>query len=278
MRTRMNARAFWAAAVPALVLTGLLAGGARADFYDEQYEMDAPPDQAAGTVNGFTLAVAGGNGTNGPSGSTFSNGVMTFLDDANSSGPQGYFLPPESTLLSGSPNFIADFRIQILQPNQGTGGSKLMSFKSTNGRGLHMDPGFVTWVNGTNPVGTTSNFDFSQFTEVRVVINGGTNMADLYVSTTGSVNTPTSNYTNLASTTMGGSGAAGELGTIGFALGSLAGSSTTLANFNLDWFRVESGSTDVNEVFEVVPEPATSGVLIFGCLPILMRRGRRRGR
>src|SRR5687768_6098414 len=104
MRTLMSSRLSPAAVLACLALSTT---GAKADFYDEQYEMTAPPDTAAGTVNGFTVAVATGTGTNGPSGSTFSNGVMTFLYDANSSGNQGYFLPPDSTLLGGSPNFLA---------------------------------------------------------------------------------------------------------------------------------------------------------------------------
>jgi hypothetical protein len=67
---------------------------------------------------------------------------------------------------------------------------------------------------------------------------------------------------------------ASELVRIGFALGSLAGSSTTLANFELDWFRVESGTSDVNSVWETVPEPGTLTLLVLGGALLVARRRR----
>jgi hypothetical protein len=277
MRTKKSSWVLWAVA---LVSIGLFAGGARANFYDEQYEMTASPDTLAGTVNGHILSVAGGTGTYGPSGSTFSGGIMTFLDDGASSGNQGYFLPPSDTLLIGSANYLCDFRIRVLQQNLPyPGGSKIMSFKSGNGRGLHMDKDGVQFVNGSGGVGTATGFDFnSSFVECRVIINGTLNTADLYVNTTGFVNTPASvgNYVNLASTSMGGSGFAGELGGIGFALGSLSGSGTTQANFDLDWFRVESGTSDVNSIWETapVPEPSALALLVLGGVAMVMRRRR----
>src|SRR5436190_3232343 len=99
MWTTKNSCVLWAAA---LVSIGLFAGAARATPYSEQYEMTFSPDTLAGTVNGHTLGVATGTGTYGGSGSTFSGGIMTFLDDGNSSGNQGYFLPPSDNLLIGS--------------------------------------------------------------------------------------------------------------------------------------------------------------------------------
>src|SRR5262245_2759478 len=107
--------------------------------------MTASPDTVAGTVNGFTLSVGGGTGTLGPSGSSFSGGIMTFLDDSNSSANQGFYLTGATFL--GSLDFIADFRIRVLQNQQGASGggaaaAKVMSFKSGNQRGLHMDTGF----------------------------------------------------------------------------------------------------------------------------------------
>src|SRR5436189_4424550 len=80
MQTTKNSCVLWAAA---LVSIGLFAGGARANFYDEQYEMTVSPETAAGTLYGNTLTPDSGTGTQGPSGSTFSGGIMTFLDDAN---------------------------------------------------------------------------------------------------------------------------------------------------------------------------------------------------
>src|SRR2546427_3887026 len=65
MQTRRSRCVLWAVA---LVSIGLFAGGARAAFYSEQYEMTFSPDTVAGTVNGFTLGVAAGTGTLGPSG------------------------------------------------------------------------------------------------------------------------------------------------------------------------------------------------------------------
>jgi len=276
MRTKRSSCVLWAVA---LVNIGLFAGGARATFYSEQYEMTASPDTVAGTVNGFTLNVAAGNGDNGPSGSTFSGGIMTFLDNGNSSGDQGFFLPSSSTLLIGSTAYLADFRIRVLQDNLPASTGKIMSFKSNgNGRGLHMDTSGVQFVNGSGGVGSASGYDFTtSFVECRVIVDGsGANTVSLYVSTTGSVNTPTSNYQLLAQTTMGGSGYAPELGAIGFALGSTAGSSTTLANFQLDWFRVESGTTTLNSVWETapVPEPGTLALLALGGVLLVVRRRR----
>src|SRR2546423_13015954 len=86
MRTKKSNCVMWAAA---LMSAGFFAGEARATFYSEQYEMKFSPDTVAGTVNGFTLNVAAGTGTYGPSGSTFAGGIMTFLDDYNSSSDQG---------------------------------------------------------------------------------------------------------------------------------------------------------------------------------------------
>src|SRR6185436_15146042 len=82
MRTGRSSRLLWAAA---LVSIGLFAGGARATFYDEQYEMTFSPETAAGTLYGNTLTPDTGTGTQGPSGSVFSGGIMNFLDDAASS-------------------------------------------------------------------------------------------------------------------------------------------------------------------------------------------------
>src|SRR5438067_175221 len=112
MRTKRSSCVSWGAALAGI---GLFAGVARATPYSEQYEMTFSPDTVAGTVNGFTLNVASGTGDNGPSGSTFSGGIMTFLDNSNSSGDQGYFLPSTSTLLIGSANYLCDFRIRMLQ-------------------------------------------------------------------------------------------------------------------------------------------------------------------
>src|SRR5689334_317588 len=115
-----SSRCFLWAAV--LLSLGLFAGGARATFYDEQYEMIFSPDIAAGTVNGFVLDLPFGYGTFGPSGSTFSGGVMTFLDDSLSSGNQGYFCT--NTALLSSLDFLCDFRIRVLQDTVGSGGRK----------------------------------------------------------------------------------------------------------------------------------------------------------
>src|SRR5262249_42891787 len=157
----------------------------------EQYEMDFSLETLAGTANGFTLALETGTGTQGPSGSVFSGGIMTFLDDGASSGNQGFYVPPSSALLNSSPNFLCDFRIQVLQDQTGAQGAsraKVMSFKSVNGRGLHMDKNFVQFVNGTGGVGTSSSADFNTtFVECRVIVNGTANTIDLYTNTTGFV-------------------------------------------------------------------------------------------
>src|SRR6185436_13149115 len=81
MRRRRNSGVLWAA----LVSLGVFADGARATFYDEQYEMTFSPETTAGTLHGNTLSPDTGTGTQGPSGSVFSGGIMTFLDDAASS-------------------------------------------------------------------------------------------------------------------------------------------------------------------------------------------------
>src|SRR5258705_5733117 len=164
MRTQQNSCVLWAAT---LVSIGLFAGGARATLYSEQYEMTSSPDTVAGTVNGFTL-----NGGAAGSGSTFSGGIMTFLDNTTS-GNYGYYLAPSSTLLIGSTAYLADFRITVLQDNAPATG-KLMSFKSNSqGRGLDMDTGAVTFVNGSGAIGSGSVFNFNaDFVECRVIIDG----------------------------------------------------------------------------------------------------------
>ncbi len=118
MRTRKNSWVLWAAA---LVSIGIYASNAKAVFYTEQYEMTASPDTVPGTVNGHTLLVATGSGTNGPSGSTFAGGIMTFLDNNLSSGNQGFYIGSGNTggaWMGASSNFNVDFYMRVLQSNE----------------------------------------------------------------------------------------------------------------------------------------------------------------
>ncbi len=132
----------------------------------------------------------------------------------------------------------------------------------------------ATFVNGTNPVDTAGFADLTVWRQYRVIVNGASSTAVLYTSTDGDVNNGNGDNVAFASTNMGGSGAAGEITGIGFNIGSLGGSSTTLANFDLDWFRVETGTSDPQAHWDLVPEPATLGLLALGCVPLVMRRRR----
>jgi hypothetical protein len=258
----------------ALVITGAFASTASAVVYTELYEMNASPTTPAGTTFGNVLFIAdpGGTGTNGPEGFTYSGGIATFLDDANSSGNQGLAVGDntQAAWLQGSSNYTADFRIQILGDTTGTGGRKTLSFWSTNGRGLQMNNGNSVFVSGSGSVGTGGNHTQTVYDTYRVIVNGASNTVDLYYSTDGDVNNGNADNVLLASTAMGGSGFWGG-STVGFALGSTGGSSTTFCNFNLDYFRVYSGGTDVNAIYEV-PEPAAVALLALGVLPMMRRR------
>ena len=244
-----------------LGLTMLAATSAMAVYYTEQYEMDGPMDVAANTAwgNAGTLASGYNGGTYGNDGMEFSGGIMTFLDDAQSSGNQGIW---SDQIMIGSSEFICDFSIKVLQDQSPAWGSKAksMSFWSTQGRGLQIDRGRATFVNGTNNVGTAGSWAFSEWTTARVTISGSANTANLYVWEDG--------WTNIASTSMGGSG--NSYGPpINWALGSHSGSGTTLCNFEMDYFRVYSGSSNVADEFDLkppVPEPSSVLALASGLI------------
>jgi len=259
-----------------LGLTLCVAASAMALTYTEQYEFNAAPDTVAGTAAGNVLYIADptGNGTNGPSGFAIAGGIGTFLDDASSSGNQGYAVGnnTQAAWLQGSSNYTADFRVKVLvstddwHPN---GYGKSMSYWSGNGRGLHFDVDQAYHVNGSGVSGSVGGWNMAEWNLGREIVNGATNTADFYVWN-GSA------YQLVASTTMGGSGWWGG-STVGFALGSTGGSSTQMCNYELDYFRVYSGGTGVDAVYELIPEPGSMLGLaagLFGLAGFAIRRRR----
>jgi hypothetical protein len=271
MQTRKSSWVVWTVA---LVLYTSTANAAL--IYTEAYEMNSSPTALAGTTFGNVLFIADptGNGTFGPEGWVYSAGIGEFLDDANSSGNQGLAVgtTAQAAWLQGSSNYSADMRIQVLADQQGSAGRKSMSFWSGNGRGLQIDTGGATFVNGSGPSAPGGGHNFGVFDTYRVIINGATNTADLYYSLDGDVNNGNNDNVLLTTTAMGGSGFWGG-STVGFALGSTAGSSTTLSHYYMDYFRVYSGGTNPNAVYSV-PEPAMLAMLVLGSVPMVMRRRR----
>jgi hypothetical protein len=262
----------WVAAVAGLAMQ---ANSAKAVFYTEQYEMNASPTTLAGTANGNTLSIADptGNGTYGPEGWVYSGGIGTFLDDSNSSGNQG--LAVTGTWMNGSVSYTADYKIQVLGNQAGSGGKKSLSFWTGGvGRGLQLNTNTAVFVSGSGTTGTSWGLDLSSlYRDVRVIVDGTAFTATMYWDENDN-DINDGDYTHANVTTgLGGSGFWGGT-TVGFALGSTGGSSTTFSNYNMDYFRVFSGGTNPNAIYEVVPEPATLALLALGAVPMMMRRRR----
>jgi hypothetical protein len=243
--------------------------------------MTNDPTTVGGTLNGNILYVitGAGSGTNGATGFTYSGGIATFLDDSNSSGNQGIYSGDntQSAWLQGSSNYTFDMKMQMLGTSTGgNGGQKDMSFWSSNGRGLRFDVNGNTNFVSSGPIAPTGSHANTAYDTYRVIVDAGgsigpVNTIYIYYSSDGDVNNGNADNVLLTSTTMGGSGWFGG-STVGFALGSTGGSSTTNANYNLDWVRVVSGSTGVDAVY--TPDPASLALLALGAIPMMIRRRR----
>jgi len=227
--------------------------------WTEQYNMDYSPTIAAGTVNGHTLQIAdlAGNGTYGPEGFVYSGGIAEFLDDGASSGNQGLTSGNGSAWMQGSSNYLVEFRMKVLGDQQGSGDKKSMSFWSNNGRGLQMNNASSYFVNGSGGVAGAGDADYDNWQTYRVVVDGSVNTAYLYINNGGG-------WLGLMSTTLGGSGAWQTAG-MGFALGSTSGSHTTYSHFYMDYYKVVSGTTNVNWAPEPpAPTPEPGSLLALG--------------
>jgi len=219
--------------------------------YTEQWEMNADLSTVAGTVYGNTLTQGTGTDGNGShTGFTFAGGIGTFLDnDTGPGGDLGYFATG-----SWGGKFTLDMSVRDLAMDVPAwpGKSKDFSFKGGGqGRGLQVDDG-AQFVNGSGVVGTGGDLAgaWGDWVQMRVTVDSSTNTATLY-DWRGA-------WTQVAQTSMGGSGWASELsGSDGFGLGSLAGSSTNLSNFQIDYARVYLGSADVSAVYDLYAPPVT---------------------
>jgi hypothetical protein len=228
-----------------------MANGGNGTAYDEQWEF----------TNGNGNGINGWNLTQGATGGgTFSNGVVTMTDPGNAGDDIGWRSGDILTKY-GTGAYTLDFRMKVdAANNQWTG--KEMSFKGGgNGRGLYLAPNDVTFVNSSSWVGTAPGgngvIDFANWGEYRVIV-GGDNSCKMYRLSDGLLIADSGG--------MGGSGFTAGLGNTAFAIGSLAGGSTTSGTVEFDWVRLAAGTTGVSNVFidATLPTPEPGSLLALG--------------
>jgi hypothetical protein len=242
------------------------------NYYDEQYEMNAACDTLAGTVNGNVMtADGGGAGTYGASGFMFANGIGTFLDDASSSGYQGFRLNNAAGLL-GTDGYTVDLKIRWLAGCEGNGSQKSMGFAGNNGcgRGLRVDGNMLGYV--SNSLLVAGDIDNTVWQRLRIVVqNDGSQGVYRWVNG--------SYYLVIEVINPGPVGVSPAITAgPGFFLGSWGGTSTTLSSFQLDYVRVKRG-TGLYEIYETVPTPEPGSLLALAgglfAMAGLAVRGRR---
>lgn len=227
-------------------------------IYSTQYEFDADPSTAAGVIdrdandqNGAGLLTKVGTGY-GNTGGGIAGGILRFLDNS-SSGNHGFYWQNGGSDI----NFTLDIRVKanagVGPTSQTTRRSMGVSAGANKNRGLRFNQpgnapctqGTVHFV-GTSGLGTEACVDTTRFHNLRITANTQTNQLRVF---------DLESHAELAVVDGGGSGAAAEITNRGgFHIGSIAGSTTTLTDYEVDHVRillgtaVEDGSTIIQSL------------------------------
>jgi len=240
----------------------LLAATSAMALYTEAWEMDVDMTSAgAGAIAGTAMhADGGGSGTYGQDGFNYEDGIATFLDDASSSSNQGVEIHgAQAEALLGTAGYTVDMRIRWLQGTDGNGQEKSMGFAGIGGvgRGLEIDSGWIYSVSSGDVA--AGGIDMTPWNDLRIVVQSSGLWSVYRMGTWDLV---------LASPTAGNTPTADPLSyELGFFLGSMGGSSTTLCNYELDWVRVAQGTVvdaDHNPAPPITPEPGSMLALACG--------------
>lgn len=216
--------------------------------YTSQYEFDSDtPDPSTpggvldadpGDINGDGRLTKTGTGY-GNLGGGIANGILHFVDNT-SSGNHGYSWNNGGVSLS----LTVDMRAKANATTAGTLERRAMGFSGGVGinRGMRINqPGSATCPLGSVIFSATDGskgpegcVDLNSFHRIRVTVNAATGLFRVF---------DLDNQVELTSTTGGGSGPASQIiDKGGFQIGSIAGSTTTKTDFELDYFRVLLGT------------------------------------
>ncbi|GMU20748.1 MAG: hypothetical protein AMXMBFR13_08440 [Phycisphaerae bacterium] len=221
----------------AVTAVGLLACGAHAEVL--RWEFSVHPSQEEVPMSAYARGAPwdGGTANGTPYGGCIDgtglqgDGTAVFADADCESDVSGFAVG------GWSGDFTVDLRVKAIEDVGGDPRGKSISVMQANenSRGIALNRGNVTFKHGSGTACGPWSVDLaSDFRIIRVsVVSGATNTATTHVWNGAS-------WELLGSCTLGGTGGAGEIPAAGFAVGSLAGSSTTAGKFQIDYARADN--------------------------------------